>query len=487
MSTRRTTAGKERLEPAPWVNGRGATEPRPASSRGGAATRSDRGTGAKAGRAAAARTGTAGAAPAKRAARERSSPAGGTTAARRSGAARRAPLGSGAPERRLLLLATALLLLYGLVMAYSASAAQAYFDHGTTFYFLRRQLVFAGLGVLALVVFSRIDYVVWRRFAVPFAVVAAGLLVTVFVPGFGVTARGARRWIDLGFTQLQPSEIAKLAVVALLAALIVRDPAALRTGSGFGRLVLVGLVPFGLLVGLLQKDLGTTLVLCVGAAAVLVAGGARWRHLLGLAALAPVLVGALILIEPYRMDRIAAFVDPQRFAQTSGFQATQSLVSIASGRIFGVGLGNSVQKFGYLPEQTTDMITGIIGEELGLVGLLVLLGLYVLLAWAAFRIALSCRELFGKLLAVGIAGLIVGQAFINIGAALSVVPLTGVPLPLVSIGGTSLVVVLAGIGILVNVSTNRRSYIVVSAPRSRRAPRRGGDGRPSDARPRRRR
>jgi len=506
VSTRRTTAGKERLEPAPWVNGRGATTPRPAPSRGGA-TRSDRGAGAKAGRTAAAgtgrataprtgaaRAGAASAAPAKHPARERSSPAGRSSAAgrapaaRRSGAARRAaPLGSGAPERRLLLLATALLLLYGLVMAYSASAAQAYFEHGTTFYFFRRQLVFAGLGVLALVVFSRIDYVVWRRFAVPFAVVAAGLLVTVFVPGFGVTVRGARRWIDLGFTQLQPSEIAKLAVVGLLAALIVRDPAALRTRQGFGRLVLVGLVPFGLLVGLLQKDLGTTLVLCVGAAAVLVAGGARWRHLLGLAALAPVLVGALILIEPYRMDRIAAFLDPQRFAQTSGFQATQSLVSIASGRIFGVGLGNSVQKFGYLPEQTTDMITGIIGEELGLVGLLVLLGLYVLLAWAAFRIALSCRELFGKLLAVGIAGLIIGQAFINIGAALSVVPLTGVPLPLVSIGGTSLVVVLAGIGILVNVSTNRRSYIVVSAPRSRRAPRRGGDGRPSDARPRRRR
>ncbi len=485
MSTRRTTAGKERLEPAPWVNGRGATAPGTAPSRGGAAAGSGRGTAARSG---AARAGAAGAAPAKRPARERSSAAGRAPAARRPGAARRAAtLGSGAPERRLLLLATALLLLYGLVMAYSASAAQAYFEHGTTFYFFRRQLVFAGLGVLALVVFSRIDYVVWRRFAAPFAIVAAGLLVTVFVPGFGVTARGARRWIDLGFTQLQPSEVAKLAVVALLAALIVRDPAALRTRQGFVRLVLVGLVPFGLLVGLLQKDLGTTLVLCVGAAAVLVAGGARWRHLLGLAALAPLLVGALILVEPYRMDRITAFLDPQRFAQTSGFQATQSLVSIASGRIFGIGLGNSVQKFGYLPEQTTDMITGIIGEELGLVGLLVLIGLYVLLAWAAFRIALSCRELFGKLLAVGIAGLIIGQAFINIGAALSVVPLTGVPLPLVSIGGTSLVVVLAGIGILVNVSANRRSYIVVSAPRSRRAPRRGGDGRPPDPRPRRRR
>jgi len=369
-------------------------------------------------------------------------------------------------------------------MAYSASVAQAYFEHGTTFYYFRRQLAFAGVGVLALLLFSRIDYVVWRRAAVPLAVLAGGLLLAVFVPGVGMEVRGARRWIDVGFSQLQPSEIAKLAVVALLAALIVKDPLALRTRPGFVRLVAVGLLPFAVIVGLLQKDLGTTLVLCAGAAAVLVAGGARWRHLIGFAALAPLLVGALILVEPYRMDRITAFVDPERFAQTSGFQATQSLVSIASGRIIGVGLGNSVQKFGFLPEQTTDMITGIIGEELGLIGLLVLIALYLLLAWAAFRIALACRELFGKLLAVGIAGLVVGQAFINIGAALSVVPLTGVPLPLVSLGGTSLVAVLAGIGILVNVSTNRRSFIVVSASRSRRAPRGRGDGRSSDARAR---
>jgi cell division protein FtsW len=372
-------------------------------------------------------------------------------------------------------------------MAYSASVAQAYFEHGTTFYYFRRQLVFAGIGLLALFVFSRIDYVVWRRLAVPLAGLAGALLLAVFVPGVGMQIRGARRWIDLGFSQLQPSEVAKLAVVALLAALIVQDPLAFRTRPGFLRLVAVGLLPFGVIVGLLQRDLGTTLVLCVGAAAVLVAGGARWRHLLGLGALAPLLVGLLILIEPYRMDRIAAFMDPERFSQTTGFQATQSLVSIASGRVFGVGLGNSVQKFGYLPEQTTDMITGIIGEELGLVGLLVLIALYLLLAWASFRIALSCRELFGKLLAVGIASLVVGQAFINIGAALSVVPLTGVPLPLVSLGGTSLVVLLAGIGILVNVSTNRRSFIVVSAPRSRRAARGRRDGRSSDARARRRR
>jgi cell division protein FtsW len=374
-------------------------------------------------------------------------------------------------------LATVLLLAYGLVMAYSASSAQAFFTYGSSSYLLLRQLAFAGLGVVAMVVLARVDFDFWRRFSGPLYLGAIALSILALVPGIGMEIRGARRWLDVAGQSLQPSELAKLAVVCFLAATIARAPRLVRTPGGFARLVLVGIIPFGVVVGLLQKDLGTTLVLCVGAFAVLIAAGARWRHLVALALIAPVLVGALILAEPYRMERIVAFVDPWAYAQTSGFQATQALLSVASGQVFGVGLGNSVQKFGYLPDQTTDMITAIIGEELGLVGLLVLIGLYVFLAWAAFRIALSCRELFGKLLAVGIASLIVGQAFINIGATLSVVPLTGVPLPLVSLGGTSLVVVLAGIGILLNIATNRRSFIVVSSRRGDGPARRRGDGR----------
>ena len=188
-------------------------------------------------------------------------------------------------------------------------------------------------------------------------------------------------------------------------------------------------------------------------------------------------VAGLILVEPYRLARLTTFMHPWKDASGTVWQATQALISIASGRVFGVGLGNSVQKFGYLPEHNTDMITGIIGEELGLIGLLLLVGCYIFLAWAAFKIALSCRELFGKLLALGIISIIVGQASINIGAALGLLPLTGVPLPLVSVGGTSLVVILGGIGILLNIATNRRSHIGVSPERSRGAARRRGDGR----------
>ncbi|HQG02925.1 MAG TPA: putative lipid II flippase FtsW [Thermoleophilia bacterium] len=461
MSGRGSKAQPEPLEPAPWVNAsperRAGGDRRRAAERRSAARRRDEVV-----------------VPERRRSERR---AGERRAAR--------PLppapGPGQVERRVLVLATVLLLLYGLVMAYSASTAQAYFTYGSASYLLARQLVFAVIGVIAMIGLSRVDYGIWRRFAGPLYVLAVALCVLALVPGIGMEIRGARRWIGVAGQSLQPSEIAKLAVVCFLAASIARAPQAFATGRGFARLVALGILPFAIIVGLLQKDLGTTLVMCVGAVAVLVAGGARWRHLIALATAGPVLVGALIVVEPYRMERLVSFVDPWAHAQTSGFQATQSLLSIASGRVFGVGLGNSVQKFGYLPDQTTDMITAIIGEELGLVGLLVLIGLYVFLAWAAYRVALTCRERFGKLLAVGIASLIVGQAFINIGAALSVVPLTGVPLPLVSLGGTSLVVVLAAVGILLNIATNRRSHIVVSARRGDGPARRRRDGRTSVA------
>jgi len=394
-------------------------------------------------------------------------------------------LGPGVAERRAVILVTFLLVVYGLVMAYSASAAEAYFRYGSSFYFVKRQLLWVLFGVGAMWILSRVDYAWWRRAAVPLAgLVLVGLL-AVLVPGIGTTINGARRWIVVGGQGLQPSEFAKLAVVVLVAALIVRRPREIESPAGFARLVAICILPAGLLI-MLEPDLGTTLVLVVAVAAVLVAAGTRLRYLFSLVAAGCLAVLALIIVEPYRLERLVTFFDPWKDPQGSGFQATQSLISIASGRIFGVGLGNSVQKFGFLPEQGTDMITGIIGEELGLIGLVVLLALYVTLAWTCFRIALNCKELFGKLLATGITAIVVGQACINVGAALGLLPLTGVPLPLVSLGGTSLVVVLAGLGILLNIATNRRSYIVVSAQRGDRAARGGGDRRSSAAGARRR-
>ena len=394
-------------------------------------------------------------------------------------------LGPGVAERRAVILVTFLLVVYGLVMAYSASAAEAYFRYGSSFYFVKRQLLWVLLGVGVMWIFSRVDYAWWRRAAVPLAGLVLVGLMAVLVPGIGPLTYGARRWIVVGGQSLQPSEFAKLAAVVLVAALIVRRPREIESPAGFMRLVGIGMLPASLLI-MLEPDLGTTLVLVVAVAAVLVAAGARLRYLFSLVAAGCLAVLALIVVEPYRLERLVTFFDPWKDPQGSGFQATQSLISIASGRIFGVGLGNSVQKFGFLPEQGTDMITGIIGEELGLIGLVVLLALYVTLAWTCFRIALNCKELFGKLLATGITAIVVGQVCINVGAALGLLPLTGVPLPLVSLGGTSLVVVLAGLGILLNIATNRRSYIVVSAQRGDRAARGGGDRRSSAAGARRR-
>ncbi len=420
---------------------------------------------------------------------ERRSSASGGTRANGSAAAKTAPrpparrarsakpaaaLGPGVAERRALMLVTFLLVVYGLVMAYSASAAKAYFAYGSSYYFFGRQVVWVALGVGAMWALSRLDYSWYRKAAVPIAGVALGGLVAVLVAGSSVN--GARRWLIIGGQGVQPSEFAKLAAVVLVAALIVRRPRQVLTLKGFLTLAAVGILPAAALI-MLQPDLGTTLVLVAAVVAVLVAAGAPLRYLFGLAVAGVLAILALIAAEPYRLERLVTFFDPWKDPQGSGFQATQSLISIASGRVFGVGLGNSVQKFGFLPEQTTDMITGIIGEELGLVGLLVLLALYVALAWACFRIALDCKDPFGKLLATGITAIVVGQACINVGAALGVLPLTGVPLPLVSLGGTSMLVVLAGLGILLNIATNRRSHIAVSAQRRDRAAGSGGDRR----------
>jgi len=386
----------------------------------------------------------------------------------------------GTANRWLLVIATSLLLLYGIVMAYSASTAQAYFTYGSSSYLLKKQLLFAAVGVAVMLVLSRIDYTLWRRLAWPLAGAVGFLLVVVLVPGVGTVANGARRWIDIGGASLQPSEFAKPVAVILAAALVVQRPKELLRFRRLAFVAAASVLPFAVLI-LAGKDLSTTGIVIIAAATVLVIAGARWGHLLALACTLPVIAGVLIAAEPYRFTRFMAFLDPWSHASQSGFQATQALISVASGQVFGVGLGDSVQKFGYLPEQSTDMITGIIGEELGLIGLILLIALYLLLAWAGLRIARTCKEPFGKYVAAGITGAVVVQALLNLAAALGLLPILGVPLPLVSLGGSSLVAVLASLGILLNISTNRRSFIVASPERRSRTGGGGRNRRPSGA------
>ncbi len=512
MKTKGRGAGGARLDHHEWVDAdwpRDSGKPAPAAERRVANRRSDerragdaadrravrRGDGGAAGRpdehrattrrsASAERRGT----PDRRHAASGAQRAEAVTAkavAPRRGVSRRptgALLAPGVAERRALLLVTLLLLLCGLVMAYSASAAEGFFQHGSTFHYVGRQIVFAAVGLAAMVVLARVDYAWYRRLAPAIAAGALALLVLVLVPGIGTSVNGARRWIMVGGQSLQPSELAKVAAVVLVATLIARRRFEVTRIRDLLLLAVIGVVPAAVLI-MLEPDLGSTLVLTGAVAAVLIAAGARLRHLGVLAALGLLAVLTLIVIEPYRLQRVMTFLDPWRDPGDTGYQATQSLISVASGGFLGVGLGNSVQKFGFLPEQGTDMIVGIIGEELGLVGLLGLMALYVALAWFCFRIAIICKDPFGKLLATGITAVVVGQACINIGAALGALPLTGVPLPLVSLGGTNLVVVLAGLGILLNIATNRRSFIVVSPQRNVRSPGRGGDRRSPAAGP----
>jgi cell division protein FtsW len=354
-------------------------------------------------------------------------------------------------EYSILYTATLCLLAAGAVMVYSASSAESLIGGGDASLYLKRYVAFGivGLGVLHLL--SRRGLRVVRA-ATPVLLLAGfGLTAAVMIPGVGVTVNGATRWLAAGPVQFQPSELLKLALVLYAAQLLTVRPSRLASvGTLCKPLLLV--VGAACLLLLKQPDMGTAMVVCFAIGAVLVAAGARIRHLgaifLALAALATIVA----LIEPYRRERVTAFLDPWGDAGDTGFQSVQAMIAIGSGGFFGVGLGESVQKIFYLPEAHTDMILAIVGEELGIVGISALAALYGMIAYAGFRAAKQARDRYSKLLAAGITGLILSQAVLNFFAVTGMAPLTGVPLPLVSYGSSNLIVLLGGMGLLLNVA-----------------------------------
>ncbi|HEV1998061.1 MAG TPA: putative lipid II flippase FtsW, partial [Candidatus Dormibacteraeota bacterium] len=277
------------------------------------------------------------------------------------------------------------------------------------------------------------------------------LLLLVLVPHIGVSRNGARRWFGFGAFTIQPAEIAKLIVVCYLARWLEKSGTRVRS-------VREGLVPFllmlGLIVGLvlLEKDLGTSMVLAIIAISMFMVAGARWHHVGGVVLAAGLAVLALIKLEPYRYSRMAAFLNPWNDSLNTGFQSVQSLLALGSGGLTGVGLGNSIQKYQWLPEAHTDFIFAIIGEELGLIGTLLVLCLFCTLAYRGYRAALRAPDTFGLLLATGVTTWITFQAFVNMAAVTTVLPTTGIPLPFVSFGGSSLSVTLTAVGLLLNIS-----------------------------------
>lgn len=351
---------------------------------------------------------------------------------------------------------TTVLVLAGLVMILSASSVASFANYGSSFLFFRRQLIGAAIGLVGFVFFAKVDYHRLHLLGYFLYALSVGLLVAVLIPGVGTVAGGSARWIPLGPLSFQPSELAKLALVLFAADVFSR-----KSEDGLQDLshTLLPMLPaLGVLTVLimLQPDLGTTLLVGTIGMGMLFVAGAPLRYLIPMGFTSVCLGLGAALIEPYRRERILAFMDPWRDPLNTGYQTIQSLIALGSGGWFGVGLGASRQKWLYVPNAHTDFIFAILGEEMGLLGTLTVVGLFGFLVYLGVKTAQRAPDRFGMLIASGITLWIAVQALVNMGAVTASLPITGVPLPLVSFGSTSLVISLAAMGILVNIAKQGR-------------------------------
>lgn len=337
-----------------------------------------------------------------------------------------------------------LLLVFGLLMVYDASSATGAQAFNDKYYFLREQMKWVAIGLAGTTGAFFFDYRQWKKLALPALLVAIAALLGVFLPGIGVRAYGASRWLNFGFTVVQPAELAKLALIIYLSAWL--------TTKERGRLPAFILL-IGLLVGLimLQPDMGTAIVLFLTAMILYFLSD---NEILGLIFMLPLVVAGgigLAARSPYRLKRLLTFINPDVDPLGASYHIRQALIAIGSGGIFGLGLGNSIQKYSYLPEAATDSILAIIGEELGLIGLLALIGVFGWFFYQAAKLTLKVSDPFGRLLGLGIVAWFSVQTLVNLASIVALIPLTGVPLPFISYGGSALVVELIGVGILGNI------------------------------------
>jgi cell division protein FtsW len=354
-------------------------------------------------------------------------------------------------EYNLLLTATLCLLAFGAVMVFSASSTTRVLSDGglsDSAFYLKRTLLFGAVGLLIMHLTARHGLELVRRLTP--AILAGSLFLLLAVLFAGTTVNGSSRWLGSGFLQIQPSELAKVALILYAADLLARKPKRVKS--------LEGLMPFLLVVGaaalliVAEPDLGTTMVVCFAVSATLVAAGARLRDLALIGIVLASFALLMTVIEPYRMARLTGFLNPGADASGAGFQAAQAKIALGSGGLFGVGIGNGVQKAFYLPEAHTDMISAVIGEELGLVGILGVVGLFALFGYAGLQVAKKAKDRYGMLLVAGLTSLVLVQATINLFAVMGLAPLTGVPLPFVSYGNSSLMASLFAVGLILNVA-----------------------------------
>ncbi|RDU38972.1 stage V sporulation protein E [Neobacillus piezotolerans] len=360
------------------------------------------------------------------------------------------PVKKNSPDM-ILLAVTFALLAFGLIMVYSSSAIWAEFKFNDSFFFAKRQVLFAGVGIGAMFFIMNINYLTWRTWAKVIVIVCFFLLLLVLVPGIGNVRNGSRSWIGVGAFSIQPSEFMKLAMIAFLAKYL-SERQKLITSFRKGLVPSLGLVFIAFALIMLQPDLGTGTVMVGTCLVMIFVAGGRILHFAGLMLLGAAGFAGLIISAPYRIKRITSFLDPWSDPQDSGFQIIQSLFAIGPGGLFGLGLGESRQKFFYLPEPQTDFIFAILAEELGFIGGSLILLLFTLLLWRGIRIALGAPDLYGSFLAVGIISMVAIQVMINIGVVTGLMPVTGITLPFLSYGGSSLTLMLMAIGVLLNIS-----------------------------------
>lgn len=346
------------------------------------------------------------------------------------------------------------LVVIGLVMISSASVVISYEISGENYFFLKKQLLFSAIGLVAWIVFTIVDYRFWRKFALHLMILALILLAIVLLPYFSSEAHGANRWIALGPINFQPSEFAKLAILIYLAGWLARRKE--QVSSLFrGFLPFVIIIAVVIFLIMMEPDLGTATILAATASIVFFMAGANLVYLVLGGGLGLFVILSLILSAPYRLSRFLSFLNPSADPQGAGYQIRNALIAIGSGGLWGLGFGNSRQKYLYLPEAHTDSIFAVIVEEMGFLRAAVIIVLFVILAYRGYKIAKEAPDDFGRLLAVGITSWFIIQAFINLSAMLGLIPITGIPLPFISYGGSSLIISLAAVGILLNISKYR--------------------------------
>jgi cell division protein FtsW len=359
-------------------------------------------------------------------------------------------LRAGQPDY-LLLVSAAALVIIGLLAVYTSSFAVAYYQYGDTNYFVTRQALFSLVGIAAMVFFMRLDYARLRSLSVPMLAIAVVGLLLVLIPGIGTNVNGSSRWLVLGPVSIQPSEFAKLAVIIYISAWLA------SRGKDISQFTL-GFVPFVLILSIIgglviaEPDMGTTVIILLAACTLFFVAGAPLSHLALLLASGGAIAYMVISTREYQLDRLVSFTDPHSDPQGVGFQILQLLIALGSGGPLGIGWAESRQKFFYVPGAHTDGVLAILGEEIGFVGLMFIFAIFAVFIWRALVVTLRSPDKFAMLMGMGIVAWVAGQTMINVAGVTRTIPLTGVPLPFLSYGGSSLVMVMAAVGVLLSIS-----------------------------------